>query len=441
LTYIGLLFPGFTSSDASLIIKTLFYCGFAAWFVRGYRKHYSPERQSKIYLWGVLLFTILPGLILLFAAPVVFTNYLILLSFPLPVIYLLAGTDWAEILDAIAQSVLKHAVSKVSSSWLAGIGIVLCSVFAASMMILSGGAAWKYLSAMVGALLFFAVVLWAAGIDENWGVHFSWAGMAILTAIFVLLITAVKRYSPMEATTAFWPVCFSILAASILILFNRLTKFAKLWPALLFGVLLGMFWAVINSQGQAPAATYTSGIMFGIAIASLVGIFGLLLLRGKGYDVRDAVFYTILFNIGCALLYVLAFGVYGGALKIVAQTQVIEAVVVFFAILWDILISGHSITNTDGKMFSRRSRVYLFFGYIMMVTATVVFSDSAVITQTGSANQIDLSALFRNLMNPELYVMVGIVSFGPATLLTLFLLRVTKWMPRRTNSSAQAHRS
>jgi hypothetical protein len=132
--------------------------------------------------------------------------------------------------------------------------------------------------------------------------------------------------------------------------------------------------------------------------------------------------------------------VYARTFKISDREQVIEAVVIFAAILWDILISGHSITNIDGKMFSRRSRAYLFFGYILMVTATVVFWDSAVITQGGSVNQIDLNVLVHVVMKPEVYVTSGIVSVGPPMLLALFLLRVTKWLPRRTNSPEFAQR-
>jgi hypothetical protein len=43
-------------------------------------------------------------------------------------------------------------------------------------------------------------------------------------------------------------------------------------------------------------------------------------------------------------------------------------------------------------------------------------------------------------MKPEVYVTSGIVSVGPPMLLALFLLRVTKWLPRRTNSPEFAQR-
>jgi hypothetical protein len=439
LTYVRLVLRDPSSFFPFLIFTTLFYCGIAAWLARWYREHYSPERQSKLYLWGVLFMFILPGLTFLFREQDVFGSYLELFWFPLPVFYLLAGVDWAEILGAAAESLLMPSIGKASSGWLAGIGAVLCFGFAVTMISFDASA-WKFLPAMVGALLYIAIVVWATGVSESWGMHFSWASMIILMAVFFLFDIAGKSFSQGKIPPSFWPACFSVLAAFLLFAFTRLGKFARLWPTLLFGTILGTFWAVAFSRGQTSDSAVISGPMFGIAAASLLGIIGALRLRRKGYDVCKVLFYTILLNVGCIALYTLAFGVYARTFKISDREQVIEAVVIFAAILWDILISGHSITNIDGKMFSRRSRAYLFFGYILMVTATVVFWDSAVITQGGSVNQIDLNVLVHVAMKPEVYVTSGIVSVGPPMLLALFLLRVTKWLPRRTNSPEFAQR-
>ncbi|MGC2330027.1 MAG: hypothetical protein WA581_01110 [Candidatus Acidiferrales bacterium] len=445
-TYLGLFVGALFRSYMFQLLATLFYCGVAAGVVRLYRERYSPERQSRIFIWAVVLVMTSSPLALLFEAPKVFTYYLILLWYPLPIFYALAGTDWAEILDAIAQSFLKSRMDKASSGWLAGAGIVVCCGFATWMMISSRGDAWNYAPAIAGAVFFVAVIVWVAGINESWDREFSWAGLTILTATFIFLLLGVPFFTGSAMALPFWTVCFSVVAGFLLILFARRAKFAGIWPVLLFGMILGMFWAALGSLGgfigMAIPQTAIWGTMFGIATASLLGIIGLLWLWREGNDVHDALLYTILLNVGCAALYAL-YGIYEGALELSKRQQLIQAIVVFVALIWDIFISGHSITNADGKMFSRRSRVYLFFGYIFLVTATIVFWDSGAITKNGIYGipyPSDLGPEIQSVMDPEGIVVAGIVSFGPAALLTLFLLRLAKWLPRRRGQPALAGR-
>ncbi len=416
----------------SLVLMTLFYCGMAGILPRAYRKYHAEDnKQNNVFIYSFVVISVAPGIFLLLAAPQVFSNFLIILSLPLVIIFFLAGTDWAEILDSLGRTLMESNVGMSPVRWLAGMGMALCCGSVVLMTVSSDWAAWRYLPAMGGAVLFVGAVMRLAKLGEKWHMHFSWAGMVILIAVFELLMSVASRAGG-GTIAPVWPSAFSVVAAVLLIGFARRGKHAELWPILVFAMILGMLWAVAGSSRLGALWAPVKGTMLAIAVGSLLGIMALLWVSRSGKDVRGPLFHIVVLNVGCLAIYGLAFGVYAGALAAGEQAELIEALVVFVAIVWDILVSGHSITNIEGKMFSRRSRVFLFFGYVFLVMATIVFWSSAEIIESPMKDWMKM------LGSPETFVQLGIALFGPATLLTLFVLRVGKWLPGRGAESLNA---
>lgn len=97
------------------------------------------------------------------------------------------------------------------------------------------------------------------------------------------------------------------------------------------------------------------------------------------------------------------------------------AIIVLVAIAWDITMSGESITNRGSRHLPRHSRVLAFFGYVLMVAATILFySGQRLVTDGHPAEpiyepeSITQAALFRIAF--PLVVLLFLLRFGrPAT--------------------------
>lgn len=109
----------------------------------------------------------------------------------------------------------------------------------------------------------------------------------------------------------------------------------------------------------------------------------------------------------------------GAAMEVSSHFTVAGAVIIILALLWDATMPGETITNVDGAIFPRRSRVLLFFGY-MSVTATNLLYFSTLTVQATGAH---LEAQFES----DVWVQNGLMLLGVPLLLTLFLLRLGRW--------------
>jgi hypothetical protein len=393
--------------------------------LRLYQTHYGARGSRNALTWIIVLAATVPGFYLLFAQRFTFTASVFMLFLPLLYIFLLAGTDWAEIVDAVFLYVLNFTVGKLRRGWLALFGVAVCGFVAFAMNLYSGGAARDYLFTTFSMTMFGYLVVLVARIDDTWPTHFSWGGLAIVTVVFFLCVSVMHALEELKKPIpSFWPLGFSLIAAVLLMLYRRRPKFVAFCPVLLFAVILGLFETILKLPGEPDYQWLPiDGAMYGIAVCSIFGIFYLLFVGTvKRKDARLPILCTILLNIGCFALYILAFGVYEDMRHAGARKTLIEAAVVFGAILWDILVSGRSLTNVEGKMFPRRSRVFLFFGYVLMATATAVFWSSI---KTG---QNEYQAYVNAASDPEYIVELGVILLGPSILLTLYLIRLGKWV-------------
>jgi hypothetical protein len=93
------------------------------------------------------------------------------------------------------------------------------------------------------------------------------------------------------------------------------------------------------------------------------------------------------------------------------------AVIVLLAIAWDIAISGESMTNSASKHLPRTTRVLLFFGYSILLAATVIYFSAQRVAGSGVA-------VSEQYFEPDLYTQAALFRLALPLLLLLFLLRV-----------------
>jgi hypothetical protein len=108
-------------------------------------------------------------------------------------------------------------------------------------------------------------------------------------------------------------------------------------------------------------------------------------------------------------------GVYAAALDVSGRFSVLQGLLILGALLWDVLMSGKSVTNVYGRRLPRHARVLLFLGYEMLVATAVLYFSSARDHSTGHA--VD------SLFDSDPWVLFGLVALGMPMLVCLFLLK------------------
>jgi hypothetical protein len=97
-------------------------------------------------------------------------------------------------------------------------------------------------------------------------------------------------------------------------------------------------------------------------------------------------------------------------------------VVLVVAMLWDVLMSGESFTNTGGFAVPRHTRVLMYLGYTLVVVTTVLFLSSVQVQGGGSAGQA---------FESDIWPQVGIAALGPPLLITFFVVNLAAWRRAR----------
>ncbi|HUZ19380.1 MAG TPA: hypothetical protein VMU75_02275 [Acidimicrobiales bacterium] len=99
-----------------------------------------------------------------------------------------------------------------------------------------------------------------------------------------------------------------------------------------------------------------------------------------------------------------------------SRVAVWAAVLVLVAVAWDVTMSGESMTNHASRYLPRSSRVFLFFGYVILLAATVVYFSGQRVAGSGQG----VGAVF---FEPEAYTQAALFRFALPLLVLLFLLR------------------
>ncbi|MBO0701782.1 MAG: hypothetical protein J2P38_02540, partial [Candidatus Dormibacteraeota bacterium] len=126
--------------------------------------------------------------------------------------------------------------------------------------------------------------------------------------------------------------------------------------------------------------------------------------------------------LGLAALHGLYEGVFGTALAAGARFSLVQGVFLVAAMLWDVLMSGESFTNTGGPAVPRHTRVLIYMGYTLLVVTTVLVLSSVQVQGGGSTGQ-----QFESDTWPQL----GIAALGPPLLITFFVVNLRAWRRAR----------
>ncbi len=94
------------------------------------------------------------------------------------------------------------------------------------------------------------------------------------------------------------------------------------------------------------------------------------------------------------------------------------AIIVLVAIAWDVTMSGESLTNHGSRHAPRATRVLAFFGYVILVAATVLFYSAQRTVATGRAAE----AMFE----PEAITQAALFRIAFPLAVLLFLLRFAR---------------
>jgi hypothetical protein len=409
--------------DQWLFLTVVFmWCVLAAALPVAYRARYSPERRKMWVLIVLIVVGIAPIALAFGMNAGAFSELLFALRIPLIFVFLLSGTDWAEIGDEVLRASTRRLKIGDNLPILMLLNGLAALFMGAETLRVAGDAVLLTVipgAAAAGAL---HVTLRAARFDGQWPIAFPWALLA-LTVLAYFLPTYFIVNKQLDHLLMLVTAALTLASGAVLCVCGRRPRLAWMMPPLLFAFILGVYLCFIWAPGFGNSLVFSSGFSSNLFFCIFIGDFVALAWawrRRLEMDVRRPLLLLLLMNFGILLLQWLDGFVYEW-LRGTAESGVIAAaIIVFVAILWDILMSGDDITNVDGRLFPRRSRVSLFFAYVMLAVAVVVFWG----TMRGTEEYRQTA---RNLADTDQLVELGIKILGPATLLTLLVLRWGRW--------------
>jgi hypothetical protein len=356
--------------------------------------------------------------------PTYFGELLVLLRTPFVILFLIAAVDWAELVDFFTRSVAKRCHLHERDTYL----LPAATILSASAICLTAYNIYRLGSNgfLVSLLLSFAIMasilllLRVAGFRGNWPIQFPWVALVLVIGGHRMLVVVLTRYE--VAGPLAIAIFFTVVASLLLCLCGRITRFTFLAPTFLFALLFGVSLILMNLPVNLPGLIYLASMsgaiaIFNVALATL-WILGWLAIKRAGIgDLRYPLRLLLVLNI--CLFVVDQLAVFYMAV-VTSELRVVEAVVVAAAVLGEILFSGHAITNVTSEWFPRQSRVFLFFSFVTITLATVLFWAP----MHGPDENLKVAKM---LMNPEFAVLGGLLGIAPALLWTLFILRLGQW--------------
>ncbi|MCA1597447.1 MAG: hypothetical protein LC769_00225 [Chloroflexi bacterium] len=200
----------------------------------------------------------------------------------------------------------------------------------------------------------------------------------------------------MSANEGFIALAIALLGGAALALGVRRVRSGPLAAATLFVVVgsLTLFFSELPTMrlvyGHAlpllPPGQHLHipGYQAAVALASLL-VLGLLVAR-RCLTARCSALLALIFGLNIALQVVAwIFDGYGRASDLSGRLSIAQGAIVLLALLWDVTMSGEEITNVEGRIFARHTRVLLFFGYVMLVATQVLYYSSLQVQATGAA--------------------------------------------------------
>lgn len=233
-------------------------------------------------------------------------------------------------------------------------------------------------------------------------------------------------------------IALAISAAIILALITMLATIGRRWPARLVGamVLFSMtslaallFFAdsigrVVVGPGTGWPYVSEKGLLMGVGVLGLVSLVATVRQRAThrrvivGLITLDATVWALE---GMRALYdhALAAG----------RVSAWAAIILLVAIAWDVTMSGDSMTNHGSRKVPRASRVLAFFGYVILLSATVLYYSAQRFVGTGKAAEV--------FYEPEAVTQEGLFRIAFPLAVMIFLLRFGR-EPKTTGVACDA---
>lgn len=211
-----------------------------------------------------------------------------------------------------------------------------------------------------------------------------------------------------------------LVAAALLVLavvMARRRAHRALVAAALFGCGAAIFYSLETLRPMAAILLHVpkravpfmgrDGLQSSIAILSLLVIGWIGLRRRSERRARRVVAQLLALNVGLQIL-VWIYVLYYRAADLGGRISLVQALFILAALAWDVALSGETITNADGRRLPRPGRLLMFFGYIVLVAAAVMY---------GSALSSDSGTALSPQLDSDGWAMYGLLFIGAPILL------------------------
>jgi hypothetical protein len=197
--------------------------------------------------------------------------------------------------------------------------------------------------------------------------------------------------------------------------------FAGVVAALELVAVPGPLLRVATGSAHGLVGLHIEGIQLVTGAAALAWLAWLLLRRRIGAATRPLV------AVGTLLLGLQVvswvYGLFSNALDASGRFSIAQAVILVVALLWDIAMSGETLTNGGNRLVPRHARVALYFGYVLLTVVNILYFSSLQMPVSGA----QVEAQFES----DAWVQSGVIILGIPLLLTMFLVELRGWWDER----------
>lgn len=440
-----------------IYLFTLGVCAMAAGMPALIRRRYSPERQHPWIVRGVIGVVIVLFLALLYAIPSGYPAFLLLLHLPLIFFFFIASTDWAELVEDLTRRALHPARRLSVDGWFA-IALIGCGLTALVCLtglwgdpnprlgeppvpscLVTDGPTLPCVLGMTGllqvpivAISLLAVygLLRLAQFRGQWPDRLPWAALIVAIAIWGIIGDLPLDHVGVNAAGILLSrSLLVVLGIAGLLLAGRQKGLHGLAGVALFFLLVTVVASSQFMPGALPAYANFKGLCATICLGSIWGSVELYRRRSRHATAAEGLRLIAVLNIALTGIFLLGAWLYGWMRAQAESEAIAAAIIVVVALIWEVLNSGGMVTHSSGRIFPQRSRLLLFLGYVSMVVCGTLFWGSAVAPD-------EYQEIIHVYADTDLFVQVGIVTFAPAFLLTLFILRFGRWLESSRTAGA-----